>query len=155
MAFACTATMNWNSGTTGPNRYAIWLLPIILWGVASAPRLPRVALAAAVVVQAAITLARGGLHARPDYLEHSYAARLALRHAPAWYNPTPEIFWKRTTHSDLPPDEPVIYEEEGVCLKALARPGGAEAIRKRCGRVPPEAEAFLSGEGAEWRYVDF
>ena len=155
MAFACTATLNWNSGTTGPIRYAIWLLPIILWGVANAPGLPRAALAAAVALQAAITLGRGGLHAPLDYLEHSYAARLALRYAPAWYNPTPDIFWKRTLHAEYAPEGPVIYENDGVCAKAWARPGEAEAIRRRCGRVPSEAEAFLAREGYEWRYVDF
>jgi hypothetical protein len=32
MAFVSTATCNWNSGTSGPARYAVWIYPLVLDG---------------------------------------------------------------------------------------------------------------------------
>ena len=30
MAYLCTATSNWNSGTSGPARYVVWMYPLVL-----------------------------------------------------------------------------------------------------------------------------
>src|SRR5262249_8784857 len=112
MAFLCTATVNWNHGTAGPSRYGIWMLPLVfdllLLPLAAAEVSPRVRKGVVVVAvlaiaaQGAVVVARGGFDPRPDYLEHSYAARFVLRHAPSLYNPSPEIFVERTLGEERP-----------------------------------------------------
>lgn len=168
IALSSTLTNNWNHGTCGPSRYAVWLLPFLFFGVlrlmpdrgntASGGRFVLLALvAAAVLSQATLALARGGVRAKPDDLEHSYAARWVLRHHPRLYNPSPEIFVERTTHLHYePPREPVVYVENGRCFKALARRKDADRLRDRCGAAPGAA-AFSAGPAGrrEWRYVDY
>ena len=166
MALLCTATTNWNHGATGPSRYAVWMLPLVYGALlawrprlgdsgAAPSRAYLVLLAAAVVTQAAIVLGRGGPLARPDYLDHSAAARFALRHAPAFYNPSPEIFVARTLHRDAPAyldlPGPVVYRDGEMCRKAWARPEDLGALAIACGRTPRPARSGAVG----WSYVSF
>jgi hypothetical protein len=113
--------------------------------------------AAALVLQGGIALARHGFLSRPDFLEHSTAARLVLEYVPAAYNPTHEIFMERTLHREGWPDGPVVFEAQGRCRKALVRGRQQGALVKRCGPLP--AGAVGSPTGAEekraWVYVDF
>jgi hypothetical protein len=166
MALLCTATTNWNHGTTGPSRYAVWMVPLVYAGLlawrgrlavedATRPRSYVLLLAAAVATQAAIVLGRGGPFARPDYFEHSAAARFVLRHAPALYNPSHEIFVARTLHAPAHARTelagPVVYRDAGECRKAWARPEDLAALAAQCGRTPrPRA-----GGAAGWTYFDF
>jgi len=166
IAVLCTATTNWNHGTTGPSRYAVWMVPFVYAGLlawrrrlgaaeATLPRPYLVLLAAAVATQAAIVLGRGGPLARPDYFEHSAAARFVLRHAPALYNPSHEIFVARTLHTPAHArtelDGPVVYRDDGGCRKAWARPEDLGALAAQCGRTPRPG----AGEAAGWTYFDF
>jgi len=166
MALVCTATTNWNHGATGPSRYGVWMLPLVYaallgWRTrlgGSPSRRPLgyvVLLAVAVASQAAIVLGRGGPLARPDYLDHSAVARFALRHAPALYNPSPEIFVARTLHVDAPPyldlARPVVYRDGPVCRKAWARPEDLDALATACGRAPRADGPVAAG----WYYVSF
>jgi len=166
MALMCSTTTNWNHGATGPSRYAVWMTPLLygaflawrtrLGGSDTAPpHAYRVLLAAAVATQAAITLGRGGPLARPDYLDHSAAARFALRHAPTLYNPSPEIFVARTLHLDAPGyldlTRPVLYRDGGTCRKAWARPEDLDALAAACGRTPRRERSDAEG----WSYVSF
>jgi hypothetical protein len=150
MAFTTTATDNWNHGTIGPSRYAVWLLPCVLFVVATATR-PlsergwRAAMAAAIVTQAAVTIAHGGPVAKPDYLEHSLPARLALRYLPALYNPSDAVFVARTTHDSSPQRRLVVYLENGRCRKALACRAEASDLLARCGSIPEGSRAFFAG----------
>jgi hypothetical protein len=165
MALAASATTNWNHGTSGPSRYAIWMLPLVFWGLLPlrqhwSERTFALAMIVAAASQAAIVLGRGGVQAPDNYLEHSYAARLALRHAPALYNPSHEIFTSRTLHQGLHAksvlEEPVVYRTEAGCRKAWARPEDLEALRASCGPPTPESEAALRRLPAgEWRYVQW
>jgi hypothetical protein len=164
MAALCTATTNWNHGTTGPSRYAVWMVPIVYAGLLGWRRRPGgteptraygMLLAAAVATQAAIVLGRGGPFARPDYFEHSAAARFVLRHAPALYNPSHEIFVARTLHTPAHARTelagPVVYRDGGQCRKAWARPEDLAALAAECGHAPRPV-----GNGAAgWSYVDF
>jgi hypothetical protein len=166
MALVCTATTNWNHGATGPSRYGVWMVPLIYFALlAWRPRLGGsetrrplayvVLLTAAVASQAAIVLGRGGPLARPDYLDHSAMARFALRHAPALYNPSPEIFVARTLHvdalayRDLP--RPVVYRDGQICRKAWARPEDLVSLATTCGRTPRPDGPVTAG----WSYVSF
>lgn len=110
MAFACGTTSNWNHGTIGPSRYAVWLVPCLLFpiariGMVLTGRLRGVATAATVLAiasQAAILAARGGPLAPPDDHETSALAGLVLRHAPALYAPDPSVITARTLDQPAP-----------------------------------------------------
>jgi hypothetical protein len=164
MALACTATGNWNHGTIGPSRYTLWLMPLLLLlaarlGEGLSPLWTRAysrAVGVAIVTQAVVVLAKGGLAAKADYLQHSYAARLVLRYAPALYNPSFPIFVARTTHDVAETPRPSIYVDRGVCRKALARPPHAAELRRVCGAIPPAYEEWFAEAGPrEWRYVNY
>ncbi len=165
MAVACTATTNWNHGTSGPSRYALWMVPLVYLGLlgwrprALAPARSRTAYAAllgvAVASQAVVVVARKGPFADPDYLRHSYAARLLLRCCPAAYDPTPEIFASRTLHAPIAAvstlEQPVVYRDESGCRKAWARPADLPALTAACGKEPRAG----GGRRGEWTYLDF
>jgi hypothetical protein len=170
MALAATTTVNWNHGMSGPSRYTIWMLPLVFftalslvrrWPIGSRPGAVVVsAIAAAVLSQALIVLARGGLAALPDDLQHSYAATFVLRHAPGLYRPSHEIFTSRTRHESLaataPLQEPVIYKDGTRCRKAWARPRDRERLVEACGGTPPAYDAFFAlGAAEDWRYIDY
>ena len=163
MALASSTTVSWNHGTSGPSRYTIWMLPLVFFGLLPLrehikPRAFALVMAAAVASQAVLLLARGGPGAPADYLEHSAAARLALRHVPALYNPSHEIFTSRTSHQVLHADsalaEPIVYRTEAGCHKAWARPEDLDALTAACGPPRPEAAAALRRRPpGGWGYV--
>jgi hypothetical protein len=173
MALICSSTGNWNHGTSGPSRYTIWMIPLVLVILASmlepgtARERPRRAFGAwavaALVVQAAIVVSRGGLAQRLDYLEHSYLARFVLKHAPALYNPSPEIFVERTIGEEMRNGEisggtAVVYAPDRACRKALAQKRHWSDLLVRCGsstRRPPFAELAAANRRDEWVYVDY
>jgi hypothetical protein len=164
MALACTATGNWNHGMIGPSRYTLWLVPLVLFLVARlgeglSPPWARAysgAVGLAVATQAVVVAAKGGLVAKTDHLEHSYAALLVLRHAPALYNPSFPVFVARTTHDVAETPRPTIYMDGGACRKALVRPPHAAELRRICGSIPSRYdEWFAEASPREWRYVDY
>jgi hypothetical protein len=164
MALASTATGNWNHGTIGPSRYTLWLLPVLLFlvtciGEGLSPGWSRAysgALGLAVAIQAIVVVAKGGLVAEADYLEHSYAARFVLRHAPALYNPSFPVFVARTAHDVAETPRPTIYMDGGACRKALVRPPHAADLRRICGSIPREYDRwFAEASPREWRYVNY
>jgi hypothetical protein len=169
-AWTCTATSTWNHGTAGPSRYVVWLAAFVFyvvaeasaWIAAHAPARVRIAwtaaLACAVLSQIFVVFGRGGLTQAEDGERHSYAARLALRHAPAVYNPTPDIFVSRTLGRWARPDEPAVYRDETGCRKAWVRPGDVDLLQQVCGGPPPD-RSFFDQQGRDrrksWRYVDY
>lgn len=78
MALACTPTTNWRHDTIGPSRYAVWLVPCVLFVVvrtadAAGPRIRTGFFATALVavaVQAVLVTAAGGPLAQPESLRH-------------------------------------------------------------------------------------
>ena len=170
-AFVCTSTSTWNHGSAGPSRYGVWLAAFVFYGVSEAHawleergsrglrNAWRAALAGAVVVQSSVVLGRGGLDQAEDDLRPSYAARLALRYAPGWYSPSPEIFVSRTLGRWSPGDEPAIYRDQTGCRKAWLRPRDADHLRETCGALPTGEDAFFDLRGHErrnvWRYVHY
>jgi hypothetical protein len=167
LGLSASATTNWNSGTPGPNRYAIWMLPFVFLSVVtlretwvSRPRRFGIAMTAAIASQALIVYMQGGLVVRANYLEHSYAAAFVLRRAPWLYNPSPEVFAARTLHRDTFAatilQEPVVYRTEAGCHKAWARPEDEEPLKAICGPLPSATVAAIrQGVAGEWRYVNF
>ena len=163
IAFACTPTANWNHGTTGPSRYAVWLVPFVAFVLvrvaeaasAHAGRLALAALVLACGMQSALVAAAGGPFARPDYLHHSTAARLLLRQAPGLYRPDPATFAERTLHQTTTPPGLVVYEEDGRCRKALAWPSDRDTLRARCGELPGGAEPLVATTRRNRVFVDY
>jgi hypothetical protein len=167
-ALASTSTDNWNHATVGPSRYAVWLSPIVLFVVVrfagtlrSGKMLTfcRSGLVLAIVTQALVVVAKRGPLAEPDYLQHSYLARLVLRHAPALYNPSTPIFAERTMGQDPAPPGPYVYADEGRCRKALMRPSPADesAVRQACGGLSPKLDGVIGCDGDRdgWVYIDY
>jgi hypothetical protein len=169
MALVCSAMHDWNHGTSGPSRYAVWLFPLLVLLVCEVfsrarPGWPQAAATAALLAQAGVFAARSGFRAPEDYLQHSWAARQVLRFRPGLYRPTREIFIERTVHADWPHDSgegPFVYAEDGRCRKALARKKDAEVLRARCGGEPAAFTRFVQevrergGGRGEWTYVDY
>ncbi len=169
MAFLCTATCNWNSGTSGPARYAVWLYPLVLVALVrpdgsrtppgrwAHPGLVGLAIAS----QALLIVSRGGMEPRSDYLRHSAAARFLLDRWPALYNPSYEIFVERTrrTEEPFPSPTPVVYRYRGECRKALAQKRHLIALRAECGRDPTnegDLRRRVAREGrAVWMYLNY
>ena len=157
----CSATGNWNHGTTGPSRYVVWMFPVIAslltMGPTAADLLARrgrtwkALLAAAVLAQVAVAAGRGGVQSPLDYLEHSTMARAILDRWPRAYAPIEEVFRERTAHTEADLDVPYIHEREGRCRKALARWKHADTLRARCGSDPGGGAPVLRVPPAEGR----
>jgi len=170
MMLLCSATGNWNHGTTGPSRYVVWMFPLIAYLLTLGPTATDVlagprrtwaaALAVAVLAQVAVAAARGGVQSPLDYLEHSTMARAILDRWPAAYRSDFEVFRERTAHTEADLDGPFIHERDGQCRKALARWKHADALRARCGPMPDDVRAFFDvrppkEEKGRWIYVNY
>jgi hypothetical protein len=89
-------TVNWNAGSCGLLRYGVYVLPVLAWLAARGlprGRIAAVSAGAAVAVQAALVPLRFGAD---DSLFHDALARWIDVHAPALYDPIPEVFVERT-----------------------------------------------------------
>ncbi len=161
-AFACTFVTNWNSGTSGPSRYGVWLLPLAVDAVARAAAWPspafRAAAALAVATQAAIAIGRGGPHAPDDHLRHSPLATFLLDRRPSLYEPDGEVFVERTLGREGPPAGPVVFRAGGRCRKALVQKRHRAELRETCGqwKSGPDFRVLIAREGKDaWAYVDY
>jgi hypothetical protein len=170
MMLLCSATGNWNHGTTGPSRYVVWMFPVIAYLLTLGPtatdllagprRIWAAALTVAVLAQVAVAAARGGVQSPLDYLEHSTMARAILDRWPTVYDPAFEVFRERTAHTEADLDGPFIYERDGQCRKALARWKHAETLRTHCGPLPDAVRPFFESrppkeEKGRWVYVNY
>ena len=170
MMLACSATGNWNHGTTGPSRYVVWLFPMMAYLLtlgptasrllAARPHLTRLALIVVVAAQAVVAAARGGVLSPLDYLEHSTAARLVLDRRPSWYGPDHEVFRERTAHTEAELGGPFVHQAGGRCRKALVQWKHAGVLQSLCGDPPPAARSFFESrppreEKSRWIYVDY
>jgi hypothetical protein len=160
-ALGASTGIQWNFGTSGPSRYAVWLSPFVLLPAAqwAARRGGTAVLTLAVALQAAVVLARLPRWAESDEHRHSYAAEFVLRRWPALYSPHPDIFRGRT--ASLAGDGPYVFRAGGRCTKALARKRHAAVLEAACGPLPEDFSAWMAeiaraGRGrGEWRYVDY
>jgi hypothetical protein len=173
MAFACSLAANWNHGSFGPMRYAIWLLPVVLAilvhmlepGVANerTRRAFGALTVCALASQAAVVASHGKPAPRQDHLEHSYLAAFVLQHTPGLYAPSPEIFVERTlgqemANGEIPKGAAVIYEAHGRCFKALTQKRYWPDLLAHCGpaaRAPDFKELAAGRQRDNWVYVDY
>jgi hypothetical protein len=157
MALPSLAATNWNSGSAGIMRYALWgsmpLLFAFLWQLSLAPHWPR-ALVIAVLAGQALAMA----HARSyTYIEFSPLAKLVMSVAPGWYNPEPEIFVERTEHRDAfgDPGKAFTWTAAGGVAKTLYDTHDQSAFNQLCGpgrNLSPSNRFADAGHG--WRYIN-
>jgi hypothetical protein len=157
LALPSLSTTNWNSDAAGVMRYAFWgaapLLFLTFAGLRTLPRWPWIAVGLVLALQAGAMR-----HAmRYGYTEFSPAARFLLDHAPALYNPEPEIFVERRLHGDGIVDEHkvVTWPEQGPPGKVLFHSGSQAVHRLLCG--PGRAirdDAPLVEMPGGWRYLN-
>lgn len=157
-----TLQWNYNHGSSGPSRYVVWMLPLLLGtAVSGTPSRARIAaLALAAVVQAGVFVSRGAFAAPYDSLHHSPVARFVLDRWPALYDPDFEVFIKRTLHTEGSTRGPYVYKAaDGGCRKVLASRVMEAEVRAACGGLPAGTEGFFSEPSAqpdrEWRYFDY
>lgn len=157
-----TLQWNYNHGSSGPSRYVVWMLPLLLFAaVSGTPSRARIAtLALASLLQAGVFFSRGTFAAPYDSLHHSPVARFVLERWPALYAPDYEIFIKRTLHTEGSTRGPYVYGgADGRCRKVLASRVMEAEVRAACGGLPAGSEGFFTTPSPqpdrEWRYLDY
>ncbi len=168
MMAVCSATYNWNHGTSGPLRYSIWMLPVISFVIAKnlelimKSRVLRYALFAGILSQLLIVLSAGAfVTPYPDnYVHHTLPAKFMLDNLPALYNPTPEIFCERTVHAEVDCNQEnhyvTVYKNDGICRKALLTCHGIETLEALCGFVDEDVKRLcVLSQNGRWFYVNY
>ncbi|MBY0239479.1 MAG: hypothetical protein K2X55_09200 [Burkholderiaceae bacterium] len=160
MAYSIPAMMvqNWNSGAAGVMRYAFWCaMPfvfLLLWRLRQAARWPRAVLAVVLLLQ---TLA---MYAASRYGETEFGpmARFVMRHAPALYNPEPEIFAERASGREdynVDPAQVYVYRVNGVAMKVLYHASLTDFAAKLCGKDQSGAGGTASQHlKGGWIYIN-
>jgi len=161
-----SSTINWNSGTAGPSRYAIWLLPLIFYilvmqtGLFKRTKLRRsymFFLLIAIIIQGLIVISGGFFVCRISFIHHNPVARFVLNNYPQFYNPTYDIFCERTLNSEIYCLDPTIYKHEGRCKKAHLTCNGLSKLHSVCGTFPDKIIdiCFEKGNTKKHFYVNY
>lgn len=164
MMAAAASTGNWNSDTAGPSRYVVWMFPLVFAVVAGEPLAwpPRSVRAGAYQVAVALALlwpvflfsSTGGFFvSRVSWLRHTGLASFVLRQAPAWYNPTAELFLKRTLSQEPVLDPFAIFWDRGRCRKVLVRWSERARLERVCGGPPSSTRDAPQGGTGEDRFI--
>lgn len=163
MGTVCSATDNWNHGTSGPSRYVIWMLPFLFFiliinlqtfwkGIIS-----KSLLLTALILQFYIVASNGIFIHEEDYLKHSPAAKFVLKRVPVLYNPSFEIFCERTLKRESECVNPTIYKHHNECRKALLTCEGLNTLQSRCHDTNKSIEDYCKtpGHQEQWFYVNY
>jgi len=124
VVLSATTARGWNSASIGLMRYAVWMLPVVVWVVVDALGSGRgYAFAAATLVTVQLaTLFISLAVSQPVANVHSLFGRIALARVPWSYSPPAEQFVARTTGLDISATEfqPVAFSTGGTITKVLA-----------------------------------
>lgn len=151
--FVFTQTTNVNSGgTVHVSRYALWLIPLTLPGLAAASSFIDARVPGLLAVCGMALCAAYLSYFRPDqperYVEHSPQAAWLMTHVPGAYRPLPEVFVERTLHID---GGPRVSAAEPACRLVLIVAAHPE---QPCGLTAYEQAnfdaRFASGDVAVW-----
>ncbi len=127
---------NWNNGTAGMLRYAVWMTPLFAWLAAeqlTISRWPLRALVVAGLLLQAVLVFRAG---ETTYVHPSPLAAWAMDRFPTLVHPEPEIFTERQVGRDGDWDTrlPVGFiGADGSMVKILAEVKSLEQIARRFG----------------------
>lgn len=157
LALPTLSALNWNAGGKGVLRYAFWgampLLFLVLSWLRGRARWPRKLLGLVFLLQLGAMA-----HAKKyDYTDFSPLARYVLDHAPASYNPDPEIFFERSRNSDGGMDIQgvAVYPRHGQPRKVLFNAGSDSVHRLLCPagqRLSADLPMIELERG--WRYLN-
>jgi hypothetical protein len=163
MGTVCSATDNWNHGTSGPSRYVIWMLPFLFFilvinlKIFWKSRIAKGLLLLAVFSQGYIMASNGFFIHEEDYLKHSSAAKFVLKRFPALYNPSFEIFCERTQNSESDCVNPTVFRKNNECRKAMLTCEGLETLRSLCHNTDKSLEDYCRTKSPrdQWFYVNY
>lgn len=157
LAFPALSAVNWNAGGQGVLRYAFWgampLLFLAFWWLRGRAHWPRALLGMVFLLQAGAMV-----HAKKyAYTQFSPLARHVLDHAPALYDPDPEIFFERSRNVDGGMDlqATAVYPQTGQPRKVLFNAGSDSVDRLLCPagqRLAPGLPVVELRGG--WRYLN-
>lgn len=99
MVMLAETALNWNSGAAGIMRYAVWIIPLVIWGVVESQdlskRIDKTFISAALISQLIISIPIM-MFFMTDQVQHNILARYVLDNYPYLYSPVPETFAERT-----------------------------------------------------------
>lgn len=159
VAYSIPAMMvqNWNSGAAGVMRYAFWCaMPfvfLLLWRLRQATAWPRAVLGAVLLVQVLAMAAAS----RYSEIEFGPVASFVMRHAPALYNPEPEIFAERASGKEdynVDPAQVYAYRVDGVAMKVLFNAGNPDFGAQLCGPGQTASGGGARHKIRDWVYLD-
>lgn len=124
---------NWNCGLSVAIRYFSWTHPFVAFYVAYAVDFGKRKLWEILLLANAALLffVNNGFEGNVDYLEHTKLASKVLTYCPYLYNPEPDIFCERITHTDGRSRFPAAFvSRKGKVTKILADKAGWERIAR-------------------------
>ncbi len=127
MVIPSLSTINFNSGSSGMARYALWCaVPsgfalIELIGCIEQASWQWTTIGSFVFAQLVSLSSMGTPFNGGSYLELRSGARFLLRHSPSWYSPVPEVFAERISHRDggANPQDTYFYVHQGQVVRVL------------------------------------
>lgn len=170
MVLGVQTIYQWNSGSAGLIRYAVWMLPLLAWLAAEGlpdTRLVRGTAAVAVAMQALIVLGHGFGATLPicgfpvengqvDIACHLVQRRLAVEVLSRWpqlYSPPADVFYCRQMHVDTAApqiDRPAAFvRDDGVVTKLLVDARSVEQVPQRFAVDPPYRAEMMRRAAAE------
>jgi len=132
MCLSAAQTKNWNPDMAGIHRYAIWLVPWLVFYIFSRPLAGWIkwSAAAGIAAQGIIFLSFGGFLQNVSYTRFTPASKILMNIAPALYSPDPEIFYERSKNSEgTDGATPALYASpDGVVRKMWTDVAGFEKL---------------------------
>lgn len=146
-AFFYQTNPAWHYGTSGygPSRHAIFFLPFLIYFTYTlfVPVKKYVFLVLFLILtQGYILWMNNGLYPNLlNTLSLSPYAKFVLNYAPSLYNPTPEIFVDRASHTDLSYPSSAFYMHDGKCKKAYVLITDLGFLKDTCGTISSDVES--------------
>jgi hypothetical protein len=132
MLLSASQTTNWNPGMAGIHRYAIWLVPWLVFYIFNRPLLGWVKWIAAggIAAQMIIFISFGGFTQNVSYTRFTPVGQMLMDLAPTLYSPDPEIFYERSKDSEgVVGSSPTLYASpQGVVKKMWTDLAGFEKL---------------------------
>jgi hypothetical protein len=115
IALICSVQLNWNSGSTWVNRYAVWMIPIVIYGTFNITR--RWVWGATAIVQGGILILCLTYFNDYSYTKFTPLAKTVMTIAPGMYNPPFEVFIERSIGREV--SAHLLYESNTDEVKTL------------------------------------
>ncbi len=146
-AFFYQTNPAWAYGTAGygPSRHALFLIPFMIYFATQFFTSFKKAGIVLIAIIATQLFALSMNHfLTPDLTQTLFqnpVATYVLNTHPSWYNPTPEIFFDRTNHTDLSYPSTAIYKDGTTCKKAYVLITDKDKVEAECGKIPAKYDA--------------